>query len=191
MVLDEVPMREWVLSLPRWARFLLARDAQLITRTLDLALRTIFTMQRRRAAGLTRNRRERAQSPFVQRFRGALNLNVHFHCLVPDGVFIEEKQGIRFVALPCPSEDEVRDVLGRIARRVRKLLRPRREAIECYTRAPGALAAPQADSVGSLRRRPPDGGRKKERTAYEDGFSLHAGVHLHANDREGLAHLCG
>jgi len=37
----------------------------------------------------------------------------------------------------------------------------------------------------------PDGGRKKERTAYEDGFSLHAGVHLHANDREGLTHLCG
>jgi putative transposase len=23
------------------------------------------------------------------------------------------------------------------------------------------------------------------------GFSLHAGVHLHANDRQGLAHLCG
>jgi Putative transposase len=24
-----------------------------------------------------------------------------------------------------------------------------------------------------------------------EGFSLHAGVHLHANDREGLARLCG
>src|SRR3954463_14001522 len=165
MVLDEVPMREWVLSLPRWARFLLARDAQLITRTLDLALRTIFTMQRRRAAGLTRNRRERAQSPFVQRFGGALNLNVHFHCLVPDGVFIEEKQGIRFVALPCPSEDEVRDVLGRIPRRVRKLLRPRADATDCDTRDPDALAAAQANSMGSLRGRAPNAGSKKERTA--------------------------
>ncbi|MCA1828591.1 MAG: transposase [Myxococcales bacterium] len=27
--------------------------------------------------------------------------------------------------------------------------------------------------------------------AYHQGFSLHAGVHLHANDRQGLAHLCG
>src|SRR4051812_12268849 len=169
-VLPRVPMRQWVLSLPRWARFLLARDPQLITRTLDLALRTIFTMQRRRG------RRAHAKSPrtgavtFVQRFGGALNLNVHFHCLVPDGVFIEEKQGIRFVALPCPSEDEVRDVLGRIPRRVRKLLRPRREATECDTRDPGALAAAQADSMGSLRGRAPNAGSKKERTAYEEGF---------------------
>jgi hypothetical protein len=25
---------------------------------------------------------------FVQRFGGALNLNVHFHCVIPDGVFV-------------------------------------------------------------------------------------------------------
>jgi hypothetical protein len=52
-VLPRVPMRQWVLSLPRWARFLLARDP--------------------RTGAVT----------FVQRFGGALNLNVHFHCLVP------------------------------------------------------------------------------------------------------------
>ena len=46
-VLPRVPMRQWMLSLPRWAGFLLARDPQLITRTLDLALRTIFTAARR------------------------------------------------------------------------------------------------------------------------------------------------
>ncbi|TMB35759.1 MAG: transposase, partial [Deltaproteobacteria bacterium] len=190
-VLPRAPMRQWVLSLPRWARFLLAHDPKLITRTLDLALRTIFKFQRRRG------RRADAKAPrtgavtFVQRFGGALNLNVHFHCLVPDGVFVEEQPGIRFVPLPGPSEDEVRDVLRRIARRVRKLLRPRAEATDSDSRDRDALAAAQADSVGSLRGRPPDGGRKKERTAYEDGFSLHAGVHLHANDREGLAHLCG
>jgi len=33
-VLPCVPMRHWVFSLPRWARFLLARDPALITRTL-------------------------------------------------------------------------------------------------------------------------------------------------------------
>jgi Putative transposase len=184
-------MRQWVLSLPRWARFLLARDPKLITRTLDLALRTIFTVQRRRG------RRADAKAPrtgavtFVQRFGGALNLNVHFHCLVPDGVFVDEQQGIRFVPLPGSSEDEVRHVLRRIARRVRKLLRPRAEATDSDSRDRDALATAQADSVGSLRGRPPNAGRKKERNAYEEGFSLHAGVHLHANDREGLAHLCG
>src|SRR5438874_2456304 len=67
-VLPQVPMRQWVLSLPRWARFLLARDPLLITRTLDLALRAVFTVQRRRA------RQAGARAPwmgavtFVQRF---------------------------------------------------------------------------------------------------------------------------
>ena len=41
-VLPRVPVRQWVLSLPRWVRFLLARDPSLITRTLDRALREIF-----------------------------------------------------------------------------------------------------------------------------------------------------
>ena len=37
-VLPYVPVRLWVLSLPRWARWLLARDSKLASRTLDLAL---------------------------------------------------------------------------------------------------------------------------------------------------------
>ena len=48
-VIPQVQVRQWVLSLPRWARFLLARDPMLITRALDIALRTIFAHQRRRA----------------------------------------------------------------------------------------------------------------------------------------------
>jgi len=39
------------------------------------------------------------------------------------------------------------------------------------------------------RRRTP--GARSSAAAYLQGFSLHAAVHLHANDREGLAHLCG
>src|SRR6266851_2860138 len=46
-VIPHVPVRQWVLSLPRWARFLLARDPMLITCSLDIALRTIFAHQRR------------------------------------------------------------------------------------------------------------------------------------------------
>jgi len=41
-----------VLSPPRWARFLFARDPKLITRTLHLALRSIFARQRLRARRL-------------------------------------------------------------------------------------------------------------------------------------------
>jgi hypothetical protein len=42
----------WVLSLSRWARFLLARDPKLITLTLQFALRSIFARQRLRARRL-------------------------------------------------------------------------------------------------------------------------------------------
>ena len=58
-------------------------------------------------------------------------------------------------------------------------------------RPPDALAASQAESVSALRGKPPDKSESRHLAAYHQGFSLHAGVHLHANDRQGLAHLCG
>jgi hypothetical protein len=127
-VLPAVPTRQWVLSLPRWARFLLARDPTLITRMLDHALRTIFAWQRKRA------RRQGAASSragavtFVQRFGGALNLNVHFHCVLPDGVWVRNAGALRFCKLDKPTDKEVQQILLRIERRVRKLLKPRMEA---------------------------------------------------------------
>jgi len=62
----------------------------LITCSLDIALRTIFAHQRRVA------RRAGALAPragaitFVQRFGGALNLNVHFQRVSPDGGFVRQ-----------------------------------------------------------------------------------------------------
>jgi len=189
-VIPQVPVRQWVLSLPRWARFLLARDPQLITRTLDIALRAIFAHQRLRA------RRAGALAPrvgavtFVQRFGGALNLNVHFHCAIPDGVFVRENGRMRFVELAPPSDD-VMAVLRRAVARLERLLRPRLVAAQADARPMDALGAAQAEAMHVMGTSPPDTGRAKKRAAYLQGFSLHAAVHLHANDREGLAHLCG
>jgi hypothetical protein len=190
-VIPHVPVRQWVLSLPRWARFLLARDPQLITRTLDIALRAIFAHQRLRA------RRAGALAPrtgavtFVQRFGGALNLNVHFHCAIPDGVFVRENGTVRFVELAPPSDDDVMAVLRRAVARLERLLRPRLMAAQVDARPLDALGAAQAEAMHVLGTSPPDTGRAKKRAAYLQGFSLHAAVHLHANDRGGLAHLCG
>ena len=80
-VVPSVPVRQWVLSLPRWARFLLARDPLLITRTLDRSLRAIFNSLRRRARKAGFRCPQVGAITFVQRFGGGLNLNVHFHCL--------------------------------------------------------------------------------------------------------------
>ena len=50
---------------------------------------------------------------FIQRFGGAINLNIHFHTLVLDGVYaVDAKAGtIEFLPLPAPSSDEVLAVL--------------------------------------------------------------------------------
>jgi hypothetical protein len=124
------------------------RDPELITLTLDRALRAIFAFQHGRA------RRAGASAPragavsCVQRFGGALNLNAHFHCVIPDGVFVDADAAIRFVALPAASGDELAQVLGRIFRRIRKLLRPRLDAVQA-----DASFVPRAFLV--TRRRPP------------------------------------
>jgi hypothetical protein len=50
---------------------------------------------------------------------------VHFHCVIPDGVFVRENGSVHFVALAPPSDDEVMAVLRRIVARLDDLLGPR------------------------------------------------------------------
>ena len=58
---------------------------------------------------------------FVQRFGGALNLNVHFHTLVLDGVY-DPRGDMLFLPLPPPDNDEVVRVTRSIARGTARLL---------------------------------------------------------------------
>jgi hypothetical protein len=48
----------------------------------------------------------------VQRFGGALNLNVHVHALVMDGVFARAGEGVAFVPGPPLADLEVAEVLA-------------------------------------------------------------------------------
>jgi len=52
-----------------------------------------------------------------------------------------------------------------------------------------ALAALQAAEL-DRRLRFPDAFKHTRRSAHLDGFSLHAGVRIHENDRQGLERLC-
>ena len=77
-----------VLSLPFSLRYRLAYDAPLTAAVLGVFVRTVFGSPRRRAR--TQRGIERARCgavTFVQRFGDALNLNIHFHSLVRDGVY--------------------------------------------------------------------------------------------------------
>ena len=116
-VFPRVPVRQWVLSLPRWARFLLARDPLLITRALDRTLCEVFKRHRRRALENGVRDSQTGAVTFVQRFGSALNLNVHFHAVIPDGVFAREGELLRFHSLPGPSDEELQLLVHKIALR--------------------------------------------------------------------------
>jgi Putative transposase len=60
----------------------------------------------------------------IQRGDSGLRLNVHFHVLALDGVYVREEPAapLVFHPLPAPTVDEVADVAKRAALRVQKIL---------------------------------------------------------------------
>ena len=87
-----------------------------------LVVRAIGAWQRRTA------RKRGLRTPLtgvvtsVQRFGGLVNLDVHFHLVVPDGVFVESDEGLRFEMLPVPTNTNVLAILDRIMRQLARRL---------------------------------------------------------------------
>ena len=84
-VLPEVPIRQWVLTLPYPLRYRCAYDSKLTSDVLRAFTRSLFSELRRRARNKWGERAEQCGAvTFIQRFGSALNLNVHFHTLALD-----------------------------------------------------------------------------------------------------------
>jgi hypothetical protein len=127
-VLPRVPIRQWVLSFPRRIRWHLGNDPDLMASALQVFLRALFNFQSRRARRQSEARRSQTGSvTFIQRFGSALQFNVHFHVLMPDGVFVANAgpSEVQFLELPPPSDEEVAQLLSRVVRRVIRLLQRR------------------------------------------------------------------
>lgn len=185
-VLPVAPMRQWVLSLPIKVRWMLARRPALVGRVLAVFLRALSTWQRRRARALGAEG-STGTVTFVQRFGSALQLNIHFHAVVPDGVFVPGDDGaVSFARLTAPTDDDVELLLHRTAVRVLRLLKGVLGDDEPELDALAELCAASLISRSSSRQ----DATPKRLTAFLEGFSLHAGVHLHENDRRGLEQLC-
>src|SRR6058998_1023252 len=122
-VLPHVPVRQRVLTLPHRLRYLLAWNHKLCRAVLGVAVRAVLGFYRHRArrAGV-RDGRSGAVT-VIQRFGGGLQLNVHFHTLLLDGVFAQGEDGsLEFHAAEPPSDEEVARLLATIYRRVQRLL---------------------------------------------------------------------
>jgi hypothetical protein len=131
----------------------------------------------------------------IQRFGSFLNANLHFHTVIPDGVFEAAADGaVRFHALPPPRDDEVQALAARIVRRTQRIL-ARRDGARGDDEAPDALAQAQAESVCAQLALTAERGPAtaalacKRLCAFVDGFSLHAATEVDAPDRAALERL--
>ncbi len=73
-VFPHVPVRQWVLSLPRKIRYILARDAKLLSGTMRIFVTEIFRDLRRRSGIRRASEGQCGSVTGIQRFGGAVNL---------------------------------------------------------------------------------------------------------------------
>jgi ribosomal protein S27E len=116
-VLPAVPMRQWVLSVPFALRFLFATNPAAIGAALRIVYRTIIGFMVRKA-GLTRSEAQCGSVTLIQRFGSARNLNVHFHMLIPDGVYLSETEPPYFRGVSPPTTAELQGLVRRISERI-------------------------------------------------------------------------
>ena len=83
-VLPESRYRQWVLTVPKWLRLRLAREATSASWVNRLVVQAIAAWQRRRARARGIRNAQTGSITFVQRFGGLLQLSVHYHLVVPD-----------------------------------------------------------------------------------------------------------
>jgi len=193
-VLPALPYRQWVLSVPRRVRFLLATDHVLLSQVLDMALRKVFAWQKRAARRLGITNPMCGAIGFVQRFGSLLNLNCHFHNILPDGVFAQNNNGdVVFRPVPPPTKRDVQTLVKQIARGTEKLIAKRAQR-EFDDEGPALLAQEQAKSLSESSF---GGGGKfmvtehaSRRHAFFFGYSLHAERIVNSDDRDGLEKLC-
>jgi hypothetical protein len=204
-VLPDVPVRQWVLTLPFRLRYRLAWDHGLCRVVAGIFARAVMTALRHRAASSGIEGGRSGVVMVIQRFGGALNLNVHLHALVLDGVFARDPAGrLAFHRIPLASMLDVAEVLAAIEPRTARLLTRRDGGAaggeDGWAAEAPALAELAAASVQGMRGAGNGAGRHAESIddaiasgrclARGNGFSLHAGVVVPGGARRRLEQLC-
>lgn len=205
-LIPRVPVRHWVLSLPRWMRARLAEDEGIAGSIARSFVRAITDWQRSRAAALSSiDDAQGGAVTVVQRGGSALNLDVHVHALVLDGVYEIDADGEPvFHPLPDPSPGDlaaisrrVRAAVGRklatAARRRNSLapLAPLREASVQHRVATGPRVDRSVARIRASTAGPPADGASASagRSHAEGGLSIFAAPPLAGDERQGLARL--
>jgi hypothetical protein len=216
-VFPAVPVRQWVLTLPHRIRYLLAWDHALCRAVVAVFIRAVLGFLRRRARehGIADGRG--GAVAIIQRFGAALNVNVHVHALVLDGVFAEGDGGrLRFHRGGGPTDEEMDAVLDTIERRIHRLLARRgvlgdadgERVPDRFADEAPMLAGLAGASVQGRVTLGPRAGAEVRRCgssaellassssvlgpchAHVNGFDVHAAVVVPARDRARLERTC-
>ncbi len=127
-VFPEVAVRQWVCSLLWRLRVHLDCDRKLCADVLQAFVVEVsrsLKHRAKRALGLTSAKQVLTGAvSVIQRGDSALRLNVHFHVLVLDGVYVRQMTSgaLVFQALSAPTEEALAEVAKRTALRVQKVL---------------------------------------------------------------------
>lgn len=167
-VVPAVPMRQWVLSVPKRLRPHLMRDSDLAGAVLRILLRVIRIELRDSVRGAAGDETRLGAVSFLHRFGSGLNPHPHFHLVVTDGLFAREHGGeggpLRFHPAVGLDAERARALTPIVQRRILRL----------YVRR-GLLT--ESDAAGMLTWR------------GTGGFSLDGSVRIAAHDRAGLERL--
>jgi len=205
-VLPHVGVRQWVLTVPVALRFRLAFDPELTTMVLDAFVRALTASYRRRARRLGHGDGLCGAVTAIQRFSSSLQLNVHFHTLALDGVYVpgDSPGSLRFVSLPPPTDEDVARTLDHARRLIERRLADR-GLNQRGDPSAGPLGDCAAASIKGLALLGPGGGLPLgrvmlpvspqpskphgKRCVAGGGYSLHANTAVHALNRRRLEHL--
>jgi putative transposase/transposase-like zinc-binding protein len=127
-VLPWVPTRQWVVSVPIPLRYWMAGSQDLTAQVHTIIRTTIgqYYVNQAVQRGHARATVHPGSVTFLQRFGSALNVNLHFHCVFIEGVYLDrtdEGRKPRFLAGEPPSNTDVAAVVQKISRRVIRTLR--------------------------------------------------------------------
>lgn len=213
-ILPRLPMRQWVLSFPFHLRLLFARQPPVMSKVLAIVYRILATHLIKKA-GFSHKTARTGAVTLIQRFGSALNLNIHFHMLFLDGVYVDtkdDKGGQRFHPVKSPSAMEMgqltKKIVSRVARYLERAKLLERDAENCYLAddIPGdnemtthqghsiqyriAVGPHAGQKVFALQTLPALPDEQNQVLGKVDGFSLHAGVAAKAHERKKLERLC-
>jgi hypothetical protein len=177
-VVPDVPLRQFVLTLPVPLRILVARDRRLLSAVRTVFLRAIKSFICKKARdGYPSKVLLPAGFCVVQRFGSALQLAPHFHAVLFDGAYRKDDEGsLHFVAAPAVTPSERLTLVTRIASRIERLLERRGLRQSCDDEPTQleltAMKVPASAPVQEV----------ASNASSVRGFNLHASTRISAHD---------